>query len=67
MEAKIFKQNNIEAVFPTNLNKKVDNQKDRHRIQNGFSIIKFLIEKYPELVPDIRKMKEDEQKWLQKF
>ncbi|ANZ65597.1 hypothetical protein AYR62_16065 (plasmid) [Secundilactobacillus paracollinoides] len=60
MEVKIFKENNIEATFPVDLNKKVDSQIDRHRIQNGFSILKFLIEKYPDLVPDIKK--EDEQK-----
>lgn len=59
-DVKIFRQNNIEAVFPADL-KKVD-YKDRRRIQSGFSIMKFLIKKYPDLVPEIQKMKEDEQK-----
>lgn len=61
MNAKIFKENNIEAIFPADL-KEIDNYKDRRRIQSGFSIMKFLIKKYPDLVPEISKMKEDEQK-----
>lgn len=57
-DVKIFRANNVEAIFPADL-KNVD-YKDRRRIQSGFSIMKFLIKKYPDLAPEIQKMKEDE-------